>query len=419
MTASHPHPHGHHDPDPPAPREGPLPPGSGHGKLLFLDAFSGIAGDMTIAALLDLGVPLGVLEEAVRPLGLEGVELHVERVRAGAIGARRFWVEVAAPQPERTHAEIDHLLGSAPLDPEVAGLARRIFRRLAEAEAEVHRVAVESVHFHEVGAVDAIVDVLGAAAGLVYLGAEIIVSPLPLGHGRVNTRHGWLPLPAPATVLCLRGLPTYEAGIEAELVTPTGAAIAATVATRVARWPSMAPERVGWGAGSQQLPDRPNALRAVLGSPLDVAPPVDEDYVLLESNLDDFTGELAGNALESLLAAGALDAWVVPCTMKKGRPGMVLGALGRREQASSLAALILRETSSLGVRHTRVGRTERPREVRLVETRYGTIPVKVSSGPYGPAGLKPEFDACRELARRHGVPVREVLAEALRAARST
>jgi hypothetical protein len=384
---------------------------------LFLDAFAGIAGDMTIAALLDLGVPLGVLEEVVRPLGLEGVRLWVESVRAGAIGARRFRVEVEAPQPERTHAEIDHLLGSAPLDPEVAGLARRIFRRLAEAEAEVHRVAVESVHFHEVGAVDAIVDVLGAAAGLVYLGAEVIVSPLPLGHGRVNTRHGWLPLPAPATVLCLRGFSTYEAGIEAELVTPTGAAIAATVATGIARWPSMAPERVGWGAGSQRLPDRPNALRMVLGSPLEVAPPVDEDYVMLESNLDDFTGELAGHALESLLASGALDAWVVPCTMKKGRPGMVLGALGRREQASLLAAVILRETSSLGVRHTRVGRTERPREVRMVETRYGTIPVKVSSGPYGPAGLKPEFDACRDLARLHGVPVREVLAEALRAAR--
>jgi hypothetical protein len=419
MTSDHPHRHGQHEPEPPGPAEAPLPRGSGRGKLLFLDAFSGIAGDMTIAALLDLGVPFGVLEEVVRPLGLEGVRLSVEPVRVGAIGAHRFSVEVEAPQPERTHAEIDQLLASAPLDPDVVGLARRIFRRLAEAEAQVHRVAVEAVHFHEVGAVDAIVDVLGAAAGLVYLGAEVVVSPLPLGHGRVNTRHGWLPLPAPATVLCLRGLPTYEAGIEAELVTPTGAAIAATVATGFSRWPTMAPERVGWGAGSHRLPDRPNVLRVVLGLPLEVSPAGDEDYVLLESNLDDFTGELAGHALESLLATGALDAWVVPCTMKKGRPGMVLGALGRREQATLLAAVILRETSSLGVRHTRVGRTERPREVRMVETRYGMIPVKVSSGPYGPVGLKPEFDACRDAARLHGVPVREVLAEALRAARST
>jgi uncharacterized protein (TIGR00299 family) protein len=374
---------------------------------------------MTIAALLDLGVPQSVIDDAVRTLGLEGVRLRVEPVRVGAIGARKFSVEVEAPQPERTHAEIDRMLAAAPLDPDVAGLARRMFRRLAEAEAQVHRVPVESVHFHEVGAVDAIVDVLGAASCLVYLGAEVVVSPLPLGHGRVNTRHGWLPLPAPATVLCLRGMPTYEAGIEAELVTPTGAAIVATVASRVARWPSMAPERVGWGAGSNRLPDRPNALRVVLGSALDVAPPGDEDYVLLESNLDDFTGELAGHVLESLLGSGALDAWVTPCTMKKGRPGMVLAALGRREHASTLAAFILRETSSLGVRHTPLRRTERPREVRMVETRYGTIPVKVSGGPYGPPGIKPEFDACREAARIHGVPVREVMVEALRAAGST
>ena len=296
-------------------------------------------------------------------------------------------------------------------------LARRIFRRLALAEARVHRVPVETVHFHEVGAVDAIVDVVGAAACFTHLGAEVVCTPLPLGRGTVTCRHGVLPLPAPATLECLAGVPTVDAGVDVELVTPTGAAIAATVARRYERWPSFVPERIGWGAGTRELPDRPNALRVVLGAPFSATrDPASGGHVLIECNVDDMTGELAAHALSALLAAGARDAWAVPVTMKKGRPGLTLAALAERGSETRIAEVMLRETSTIGVRYADLERIERPRRLIEVATRYGTVPVKVSEGPYGPPQLKPEFDVCAKLAADAGVPVREVIAEALRVA---
>jgi hypothetical protein len=299
----------------------------------------------------------------------------------------------------------------------VKDLARRIFRKLGEAEASVHRTPIEDVHFHEVGAVDAIVDIVGAAACLVYLGADVSASPLPMGRGFVKARHGVLPLPAPATVSCLRGVPTYSVDVDAELVTPTGAAIISTVARRFERWPSFAPERVGWGAGSRPVPDRPNLLRVVLGKPsgtmTNEGSSPSGTHVVLEANIDDMSGELAGHAIAQILAAGALDAWALPSTMKKGRPGIVLSALAETGSADTIAAVILRETSTLGVRHIASTRTERPRKLIEVNTVYGPIPVKISEGPFGPAVVKPEFDACVAAATRHGVPVRVVLAAAL------
>jgi len=394
-----------------------LSPGSGHGKLLFFDAASGVAGDMTIAALVDLGVPRSVIETAVGALGLPGVSIELAPVRRGAIGALAFEVRTPEPQPERTYAEIDALLAAASLPDEVSALARRIFRRLGEAEADVHRIPLGDVHFHEVGAVDAIVDVVGAAAALVHLGARVAASPLPMGHGTVRCRHGALPLPAPATVACLAGVPTYAAGIEAELVTPTGAAIVATVASEFTRWPAFTPERVGWGAGARELPDRPNVLRVVLGAAAEQIAP-GATHVVLEANVDDLTGELAAHAIERLMKAGALDAWASPITMKKGRPAFTLAALAPRELGDAVAAILLRETSTLGVRRTEVSRRERPRRTIEVRTAFGALPVKVSEGPFGPPTLKPEFDACAAAAERHGVPAREVIAAALAAARA-
>ena len=395
----------------------PLSPGCGHGKVLFFDAASGVAGDMTIAALVDLGVPRSVIEAAVGALGLPGVSIELQPVRRGAIGALAFDVRAHGPQPERTYAEIDALLAAASLPDEVGGLARRIFRRLGEAEADVHRIPLGEVHFHEVGAVDAIVDVVGAAAALVHLGARVAASPLPMGHGTVRCRHGVLPLPAPATVACLAGVPTYAAEIEAELVTPTGAAIVATVASEFTRWPALTPERVGWGAGARELPDRPNVLRVVLGAAAEPIAP-GATHVVLEANVDDLTGELAAHAIERLMRAGALDAWASPITMKKGRPAFTLAALAPRELGDAVASILLRETSTLGVRRTEVSRRERPRRTIEVETAFGALPVKVSEGPFGPPTLKPEFDACATAAERHGVPAREVIAAALAAARA-
>ena len=446
-AASHPHPHPHPHPHSPTPKlsprpsrshslspddlaalsrtaqshREPLPAGAGAGKLLFLDAASGVAGDMTIAALVDLGVPLSVVEEAIAVLPLSGVSLRLEASHAGAIGASRFDVLVDGAQPERPYAEIDAMLAAASLPPRVATLSRAVFRRLGEAEAEVHRIPLDEVHFHEVGAVDAIVDIVGAAACFAYLAADVVSSPLPLGRGFVTCRHGVLPLPAPAAAVALRGVPTYGAGIEAELVTPTGAAIVATLATRFEQWPAMSPERIGWGAGTSLLPDRPNALRAVLGSPAEAGSALDDQasHVVIEANVDDMTGEAAGHAIAVLLAAGALDAWASPVVMKKGRPGLVVSALARAPDAERVAGLLLRETTSIGVRLVPARRIERPRAMHTVTTRFGEIPVKVSSGPYGAPVMKPEFDACAAAAERAGVPVRVVIEDAVAVARAT
>ncbi len=415
----HGHVHGeeHGDEEHEHPRAPLIEQGAGGGKTLFLDCFSGIAGDMTIAALLDLGVPLLVVEHAVAALPVEGFHLHRGHAHRSGIVATSFDVHVEAAQPERTYGAIDRMLGESPLEAPVKDLARRIFRRLGEAEAAVHKMALEDVHFHEVGAVDAIVDVVGAAAAIVYLGAEVVASPLPMGRGFVKARHGVLPLPAPAAVECLRGAPTYGVDLDAELVTPTGAAIVATVATRFERWPSFTPERVGFGAGRRDLPDRPNLLRAVLGTRGAAA---DEalgaaTHVVIEANVDDLTGEIAGHAIDALLAAGAVDAWAVPITMKKGRPALTIAALAPAPRADAVATALLRETTSIGLRRTPVTRTERPRRLATVATSFGPIRVKISEGPFGPPQVKPEFEDCAAAARTHGVPVREVIAAAMAA----
>lgn len=398
----------------------PLPRGAGAGKLLFFDAFSGVSGDMTIAALLGLGVPLLAVESAVACLPIEGFHLHRGHAHRSGIHATTFDVHVDARQPLRTWADIDAMLASSSLDEDVRALARAIFLRLGEAEAEVHGMSLRDVHFHEVGAVDAIVDIVGAAAGLTWLGAEVICAPLPMGRGFVRAAHGVLPNPPPAVVSCLRGAPTVPVELDVELVTPTGAAIVATVARSFARWPALAPVRVGYGAGKRELPDRPNVLRLVLGDRADEASPAAPDrapYALVEANVDDLTGELAAHVVAELLAAGALDAWAAPVTMKKGRPGLVLSALCAAHQADALSAAMLRESTTIGVRRSPIWRVERPRRTEEVETPFGRVRVKVSGGPYGPPIAKPEIDDCAALARARGVPLREVLAAAAEAAR--
>jgi len=397
----------------------PLPAHAGAGKILYLDAFSGIAGDMTIAALVDLGVPFQVVEQSVSALGLTGFALELKRARGGAIGGTKFDVVVSSAQPDRRYRAIDELLVASSLHGGVKTLARAMFRRLAEAESEVHRIALDEVAFHEVGAVDAIVDIVGAAACFDYLGAHVVASALPMGRGSVRCQHGILPLPAPATVACLRGVPTFDAGLEAELVTPTGAAIVATVAREFVAWPRFAPERIGWGFGTRGLPDRLNALRVVLGSPEAkaelAAQAAEASHVVLEANVDDMSGELAAHALQASLESGALDAWATPIVMKKGRPALLISVIAERGAEHRLAEVLLRETHSIGVRHTPVSRTERPRRTQDVTTEYGVIPIKISEGPFGPARIKPEFDACAQAARAAGVPVGVVLAAALAA----
>lgn len=389
----------------------------GAGKLLFLDAPSGLAGDMIVAALVDLGVGERVVTDALAGLPMAGFHVHFgTRARSGIVG-RSFEVHVESNQPQRTYATIRAMLDEAKIPGGVRARAQHTFLRLANAEAKVHRTPLDDVHFHEVGGVDAIVDIVGSAAALEHVGAELVVSPLPMGRGYVKAAHGTLPLPAPATVECLAGLSTYDAGIDFELVTPTGAAIVGAHARGSQRWPSMTPERVGWGAGSADLPDRPNLLRAVLGARATAPSARDSraSHAVVEANVDDATGELAASWIETLLAAGALDAWATPIIMKKGRPALTISALAPLEHADAIVHTMLRETTSLGVRRYDVLREERPRRIVHVETPYGRIPIKVAEGPFGPPSAKPEFDACVAAARSHGVPVRHVLGAALEA----
>jgi uncharacterized protein (TIGR00299 family) protein len=374
---------------------------------------------MVVAALIDLGVPSTAIADALAALPVTGFHVHFgSRVRSGIVAAA-FEVHIDDAQPPRTYATIRAMLDEARLPDGVKERAQRTFHRLAVAEAKVHRASIEDVHFHEVGAVDAIADVVGSAAALDWLGAELVVSPLPMGRGFVRAAHGPLPLPPPATVECLAGLGTYDGGLDFEFVTPTGAAIVGAHALRTERWPSMIPERTGWGAGTAELADRPNVLRAVLGSPASLAPSPaagTATHSVLEANVDDATGELAASWIEALLAAGAVDAWATPITMKKGRPALTLSALAPLAHAEAVAHAMLRETTSLGVRRHDVTRAERPRRMIEVETPYGRIPVKVAEGPFGPPQMKPEFDACVTAARVHGVPVREVVSAAVAAA---
>jgi len=375
---------------------------------------------MFVAALLDLGVPRGPIEEAMSALPIRGYRTHTFDVSRSGIVATRFEVEVESGQPQRTYAEIRAMVEAAPLTDGARALALRAFRILGEAEADVHRIPIDEVHFHEVGAVDSIVDTVAVAIALDWLGAEVVSAPLPMGRGFIRAQHGILPLPAPATVLALRGVPTVEDASPTELVTPTGACLVAAAARSYARWPAMRPERMGWGAGKRELTDRPNLLRVVLGTPDDTARrsgahDADATHTVLEANVDDMSGELAAHVIERALGRGALDAWATPIVMKKGRPALKLSALARRADAGEVARALLAESTTLGVRTFDVRRTERPRRFVTVETPFGAIPVKIADGDGLPAHAAPEHDACHAAARLHDVPLRTVYAAALSA----
>jgi uncharacterized protein (TIGR00299 family) protein len=402
------------------PANTPLARDAGKGAILYLDALSGVAGDMLVAALLDLGVPMAVIEhglQGLRALGVDGYSLRVQVVSRASIRALHFEVSLQGATPQRDYASIRKLLQDASsLTLGARTLALNAFERLALAEAQIHGVPLERVHFHEVGAVDSIVDVVAAAIGFDYLGARVCCSPLPMGRGLTRTAHGVIPLPAPATVLCLQGVPTYDAGIDAELVTPTGACLVAAVSSEYGGWPAMRPLRSGFGAGTRELADRPNLVRAVLGMPdAQATDRPSSRHVVIEANVDDSTGEVVAYALSRALEAGALDAWATPIVMKKGRPAVTLSVLAAREQLQAVATVLLSETTSLGVRFHGVDRLERPRRMINVDTSFGTIAIKVADGDGLPEQVAPEYESCRQAAAAHHVPIKQVYAAALTA----
>ncbi len=383
------------------------------GRVLYLEPVGGIAGDMFLGAALDLGVQKAALEEGLRSLELGNWRLVASPAqRHGLSGIHvEVVVEPPAPSGHRPLAEILRRVDASQLPARARARARSIFETIGRVEASIHGVAVEQVEFHEVGAVDSIVDVCGAALALELLGdPDVCCAPVPLGSGTVETAHGRLPIPAPATLELLEGLPVRFEGV-GELTTPTGAALVRVLA-RPGLPPEMVVERVGYGIGTRQMDDRPNVLRATLGHP---TVGVDAGTFVLETNLDDCSPQLLGTLLEMLLAAGALDAWVVPATMKKGRPGHLLGALVGGELRQALVELVLRESTTLGVRSYRVERTMLERHHVSVETPHGTVRIKV--GMRGPEALNaaPEYEDVRALAEAAGVPVKQVWAEALAA----
>ena len=388
-------------------------------KIAYLDTFSGISGDMTVGALLHVGLPLAIVEESIAALGLADVMLSAERVARSGIDATKFHVHVRAEHAHdghvhRPYAAIRDLLERSALAPRVKDAALAIFARLADAEGRVHGVAPDTVEFHEVGAVDSIVDVVGAALGFAHLGIEAVyAAPLPLGQGRVRSAHGPLPVPAPAVVELLAGRPVRLEDGGAELVTPTGAAIVAALA-RAETVPEMRIAAVGYGAGDRTLTDRPNVLRILVGEP--VVAPGGDDVVVLETTIDDMSPQLYEHVLERLLDAGARDAFLVPAIMKKSRPATVLRVLAAPADRDRLAGIVFAETSTIGLRFATWRRLVLPREERTVETPYGTVRVKIARAPDGTPNVAPEFDDCRRLASERGVPLKLIHQAALAAA---
>ncbi|HUU31613.1 MAG TPA: nickel pincer cofactor biosynthesis protein LarC [Phycisphaerae bacterium] len=447
--------------------------------ILYIDAFSGISGDMFLGALLDAGLAEADLRAALASLPIEGYELLVRKEKRGGLEATRVEVKRAeTEQPHRHLSDIENIIGAAHLpgngerpasgaanqtrrgDGErpprraakcgaagsagagqgspgfvptssdlLPGLSRAlaVFRRLAEAEARVHGSTPEKVHFHEVGAVDAIVDIVGVCAGLEMLGVERVVSSgLPMGSGSVDAAHGRLPVPVPAVVELMKGVPSRPCDEEGELTTPTGAALAVTLADAFGPMPAMTIEKVGYGAGAREGKHVPNVLRLILGREVPAsssATPGQADEAdvvwLLEANVDDASGETLGAATQALFEAGALDVWLVPATMKKGRLGVVLACLAAEGLVAAVEDVIFRETTTFGVRRTSVERTKLAREHVTVQTAFGPVRVKVGRRGGRVVTASPEYEDCRRLAAERGVAFREVYAAAMEAWRGS
>ena len=375
-------------------------------RILYLDCVGGAAGDMILAALVSVGAPLEVIEEGLASLPVGGYSIKTWKEKRFGIEGLRLNVDVTEKQPHRGFSDLERLVTSSSLPEPVKETAIQVFSTLADAEAAVHGVPKDRIHFHEVGAVDAVVDVVGSCLALSLLEVdEIVVSPLPLGTGIIKAAHGPLPLPAPATVELLKGTPTFGVDIEGETVTPTGAAILGTVASRFGRLPFMTSQKIGYGVGSREWESRPNIIRSFIG----VSEEDESDYVMmLETNLDDMNPELYGPLMEKLFDLGALDVTLIPAYMKKNRPGVIIHALVKPFHLDQALDIIFQETTTIGARYYKVERRTLPREIVSMETRYGQVQMKKVVAPDGRVSHYPEFESMKRLAREKGVPVRDV-----------
>lgn len=384
-------------------------------KQAYFDCFSGISGDMTLGALVHAGVPLDHLRNELKALDVPGWELRAENVWKNGMAATYVQVITQESHTHRSLSTIETILQNSQLAAPVRDRAIAIFRKLGEAEAAVHDVPIEKIHFHEVGAVDAIVDFVGACIGFSFLGVErFACSPLNVGGGTAKMAHGVLPVPAPATARLLLGKPTYSTGIQKELVTPTGAAIVATVCDSFGPQPPMSVSSIGYGAGTTDLEAQPNVLRLMVGdASAKQEGNYDEEIRVIEANLDDLNPQVYGYFLERALAAGALDVFTTPIQMKKNRPGTLLTVLCNPADESKFQDLFFAETTTLGVRSHTTQRRCLPREWESVSTRYGEVRMKLARVNGRVVQISPEYEDCRKLAEAKSVPLQHVMQEAL------
>jgi hypothetical protein len=380
----------------------------------YFDCFSGISGDMTLGALIDLGVPLGWLQDELTRLPLTGFQLALTPVVRSGISANLVNVEVHDSKKSRDFKEIKSLLENCPLSETVKSNSLNIFEKLARAEAGIHGCSLEDVHFHELGGIDALVDIVGTALCLEKLGIiKITASKLPLGSGFVDCQHGKLPIPAPATIEILKGVPVYGTEATNELVTPTGAAIIVCLADAFGPLPEMSVKKTGYGAGQRELQDRPNLLRIITGTP--VGPKTDlkdslqtDQIIILETCIDDMNPELFGFLMERVFEDGALDVYWIPVHMKKNRPGTMVQVLCKEDHKDILIRRLLAETTSLGIRYYPAQRQLLARDQLTVATSFGEIRVKRIKDPDGSTRLIPEYEVCKEIALQKKIALRVV-----------
>ena len=383
-------------------------------KTAFLDCFSGVSGDMLLGALLDAGLPEAFLQETVSNLKLPGCSLAVQRITEKGLAATRVSVLLEEHGHHHHHAhrhlaDIERLLAGAALAPAIRDRALAVFQRLARAEAAVHGTTIDAIHFHEVGAVDSLVDIVGTVAGLAELGIDhLVCSPLPMPRGWISCEHGQLPLPAPAVCALMQGVPVYGEPLDQELVTPTGAALVTELASEFGTMPPMMPERTGYGSGARERHDgRPNLLRLIVGQGIDAAEA--QTVQVIETHLDDWNPEFWPYVSERLMAQGALDVALIPMQMKKGRPGFLLRVICELASQPALATVLFEETSTLGLRLRREQRLTLPREQVTVSTPWGDLPAKAKTTASG-TFITPEYEACRTLAETQGLPLQAVYA---------
>lgn len=376
---------------------------------LYLDGFSGVSGDMLLGALVDLGVTIAHLRSELKKLPVRGFDISARQVERAHLAAVKVDVEVGrGRQPERNLREIRRIVQGARLSTEVRGRAMKAFERLARAEARVHRMPVDRVHLHEVGAVDAIVDVVGTMIGLEALGwPRVVCSPLQVGRGTVTMEHGTFPVPPPAVAELLKGRPVFATELEGEMVTPTGAALVTTLATDFGPLPAMRLQKVGHGAGTREYPHHPNVLRALYGDLVDGAA-LRETVIVIQTTIDDMNPQIYGHLMDRLFEAGALEVFYAPIQMKKNRPGTMATVICPEPRLEAVTEVIFRETTTIGFRYLPMGRIEMDRRFDRAATPWGPVRVKVSRYHGRVMQATPEYEDCRALALKAGVPLKDV-----------